>query len=79
VPRFARSPWPSTAGDSIFAGDPVFRPLKSGKTMSQTTTETVERITRETGKNPGTQRGIARREKLTNRSSNPHLHKTGCK
>jgi hypothetical protein len=74
-----RAPWSSITGRSIFCGDPDFRSNKSGKTQSQTASEVVERITRETGKSPGTVTGLARKAKLANRSSNPHLHKTGCK
>lgn len=53
---------------SIFADDPAFKPTVSGRTQSQASskvaTANVERITKTTGRNPGTLAGIARKERL---------------
>lgn len=46
--------WQEDPRQSIFAGDPHFAALKSGKSFSQTGSESVARRTRETGRNPGT-------------------------
>jgi hypothetical protein len=47
--HFAENPRPS-----IFAGDSKFSAYSNGKTRSQVMSETTDRITRATGKNPGT-------------------------
>lgn len=52
--RFREYPQPS-----IFAGDSRFTPNSKGKTQSQTTSEAVERITKEKGVSPGTIRGLS--------------------
>ena len=46
--------WRADKRPSIFAADPRFMALKSGKGFSHTGTESVARRTRTTGKNPGT-------------------------
>jgi hypothetical protein len=46
--------WKSNPRDSIFATDPKFAAYRNGKSRSQVMSETTDRITRETGKNPGT-------------------------
>lgn len=47
--------WADHPRESRFASDPVFvTGAKSGKTMSQIQSANIERITRETGINPGT-------------------------
>jgi hypothetical protein len=47
--HFAENPRPS-----IFAGDSKFTAYSNGKTRSQVMSETTDRITKATGKNPGT-------------------------
>jgi hypothetical protein len=46
--------WQSNPRDSIFAADPTFAAYRNGKSRSQVMSEVTDRITRETGKNPGT-------------------------
>jgi hypothetical protein len=46
--------WKSNPRDSIFATDPTFAAYRNGKSRSQVMSEVTDRITRTTGKNPGT-------------------------
>lgn len=56
--------WRSEVRDSIFAGDPDFRPCgKQRKSHSQIQTEVIARQTRKTGKNPGTLTDLGRKVK----------------
>lgn len=46
--------WRNNPRPSIFATDPTFcGTKKTGKTMSQVSSESVEKVTKRTGKNPG--------------------------
>lgn len=64
---------------SIFADDARFLATKNGKSIAQTRSESVTRAIKDTGKSPGTIRGISRAERQAAKSSNPHLHRSGCK
>lgn len=51
--------WKEYPRESIFAADSHFRGNKKGKTQSQTATEVVERVTADTGRNPGSIRRLS--------------------
>lgn len=54
--------WQAEGRPSIFATDSRFVPVgKQQKGHSQLQTESIARRTRETGRNPGTLRGISRK------------------
>lgn len=53
-----------TGEPSIFLKGPGFAALSTGKTMSEVASTIVKRKTAETGRNPGTIRGISRAEKV---------------
>lgn len=53
------SPFNWQGQPSIFRHDKDFKGLSTGKTRSETATQTIERIERETGRNLGTQTGLS--------------------
>ena len=58
--------WKDNPRPSIFCGDGAFAARADGKTASQSASESVDRITRETGRNPGSVFGIsAHADRLT--------------
>jgi hypothetical protein len=59
-----RSPFLWDTGEPTIFREPQFTGTKKrpGKTISQINSETVARITRETGRNPGTITGISRKQ-----------------
>jgi hypothetical protein len=66
------SPFDWKSQPSVLA--PSLRPYRSGKTASMVQSETVDRITRETGRNPGTVDNLA---KSTTQPRKLWLHKSG--
>jgi hypothetical protein len=52
--------WREDPRPSIFLGGSDFTAYSTGKTRAQTTTAAVERITKATGRSPGTLTGISR-------------------
>ncbi len=49
------------SGPSLYANDKTAKPGPDGLTHGQRVTRTVERITRLTGRNPGTVAGLSRK------------------
>lgn len=56
--------WKENPRPSIFAGDSNFTGNKKGKTQSQVASEVVDRVTAQTGRNPGSIRGISSKGNL---------------
>lgn len=75
-----RSPfcWRDAPRPSIFADDVRFLANKSGKSASQTAVESVAKVVKATGKNPGTIKGISRAERKGLRGAGgAYLHRSG--